>query len=96
VRDPSSFDDLSVRGFTVVTLMRDPEVISQYGVYGRDYSDDGEWFAVAAIPNVGRKTIEELLGARVIEAKRGPGNMYWKYLYRLVNAPEDFGDLWVE
>jgi hypothetical protein len=92
-RDPPGFDDLSVRGFTVVTLMRDPETVSQYGVYGRDYTDDGEWFALAAIPNIGRKTIDELLASGVIEAKSGSGTNCWKCLYRMA---QDFGDLWVE
>jgi hypothetical protein len=87
---------LSARARNVIDGMRNPDRICWIDrgkiYYWRQYSDDGEWFNLARVVNVGAKTIAELLSVKLIERKDEP-----PILYRLIADTEDldFGDLWV-
>lgn len=91
---------LSTRATSLLALMREPDGrhVPFPGTYpnhkytGWDYTTDGEWFRLHAMPGFARKTITALLEAGAIE---GDGTGYYRLTTRNEWLWQDFGDLWV-
>ena len=103
-----SDEQLSGRALRVIDWLQDPDQTAWTGGYTdltgktqplriRDYSADGEWFAVQNFYSTGSKTIAELIAAGAIEMrpdnKRGEPRVY--RLTENYKVEQDFGDLWV-
>jgi hypothetical protein len=94
---------LSRRARYVIELLNDPDREIWRDRHGRSHTvreicprGANEWFMLGySIPNIGPKTIAELVIAGVIEMK--PDVRGEPRVYRLVDheAEQDFGDLWV-
>jgi hypothetical protein len=82
----------SGRAEVVLMLMREPDRVLNYGqgLKGRCFTEDGEWFLLWRIPNIGKQTIAELLSAHAIE----PHELQHLIGFRLP-PHDDFGDLWL-
>jgi hypothetical protein len=97
---------LSARARYVIGLLKNPDQEVYLGGPYRDgttrsYSvrewcqhgkDDG-WFVLYRIPNIGLKTITELVAAEIIEMM--PGNPRAYRLAKSNEGEQDFGDLWI-